>query len=151
PPDRDGMLGYIFLRNYLAVIDYGASQMRLYPADSTAPAECSKGRAPLQITPAGLAATLGTEFGRLHLAWDTGSPGNLLTAEALKIDPSADPYGRQVRLRNVTLGPVHIPLLSAQVEDLKIPGLDGLLGYDFFVAHRVCFDVKHKAVSIIDA
>jgi hypothetical protein len=87
----------------------------------------------------------------MRVGWATGATGNMLTARSMKIDVDADPYGRQVRLRSVSLGSVHIPLLSAQVVDLKIPGLDGVLGYDFFVSHHVCLDVRHKTVSVTDA
>jgi hypothetical protein len=152
PADRDGVLGFVFLRNYIVAIDFSGAQVRLYPADSSRPPdECAQGRASLSILPAGLASTIGTEFGRMRVGWATGATGNMLTAQSMKIDVDADPYGRQVRLRNVSLGSVHIPLLSAQVRDLKIPGLDGVLGDDFFASHHVCLDVKHKTVSVTEA
>lgn len=151
PPEQDGVLGFAFLRNYIVAIDFSSAQLRLYPADSARPPEeCAAGRAPLTIVAAGLASTIGTDFGRMRVGWDTGAPANELTPRSMKIDPDADPYGRQVRLRNVSLGPVSIALMSAQVVDLKIPGLDGVLGYDFFASHRVCLDVKHKAVSVTE-
>jgi len=151
PADRDGVLGFAFLRNYIVAIDFGSAQVRVYPADSSRPPEeCAQGRAPLSIVPAGLASTIGTEFGRMRVGWATGATGNMLTAQSMKIDVDADPYGRQVRLRNVSLGPVHIPQLSAQVVDLRIPGLDGVLGADFFASHHVCPDVKHRSVSVTE-
>jgi len=151
PPDRDGTLGFAFLRNYVVAIDFSGAQVRLYPADSTRPpGECAQGRESLSIVPAGLASTIGTDFGRMRVRWDTGSTVNMLTPRSMKIDPDADPYGRQVRLHNVSMGSMHIPLLLAQVADLKIPGLDGVLGYDFFASHHVCLDVRHKTVSVTE-
>jgi len=151
PPDRDGKLGFAFLRNYAVALDFSSAQMRIYPADSSrAPDECEQGHVSLSVASAGLLSTLGTEFGRMRLRWDTGAPGNQLTPRSMKINPDADPYGRQVRLHNVSLGSVHLPLLSAQVVDLKIPGVDGVLGADFFAGHRVCLDVKHRTVSVTE-
>jgi len=151
PADRDGVLGFAFLRNYIVAIDFSGAQVRLYPADSSRPPdECAQGRTALTILDAGLASTLGTEFGHMRVGWATGAAANMLTAQSMKIDVDADPYGRQVRLRNVSLGSVQIPLLSAQVVDLKSPGLDGVLGFDFFASHHVCLDVKHRTVSVTE-
>lgn len=43
------------------------------------------------------------------------------------------------------LGPLKVRSVKVQ-----IPGVQGLLGFDFFNEHVVCFDARHGAVAIAE-
>lgn len=148
PPDRDGMLGLSFLRNYTLVVDVHDSQLRLYGPAGQLPTECGRRVAPLDADASGISSVLTTSDLRLRLGWDTAASDTYVNPVALKIDPSQFTPGEERTLRGVLLGNIKIDALALRVVPLPVPGIDGLLGEDFFRRHLVCFAFQRQLVAV---
>ena len=146
PPDRDGMLGFSFLKNYVVLVDFKAAELRLY--SSEVPPQCRRHRSPLIVGANGLSSAVRTEFGELHLGWDTAATGTFIKPGSLNIASSAYKVGATHTLRKFGIGDVELGPVIVRTVDLNVPGLDGLLGYAFFQKHVVCLDVPGRTVAV---
>jgi hypothetical protein len=149
PPGKSGHIGFAFLRNYVVVLDYGAKMMKLYTAgEEKLPRECGEARAPLMIGEYGLQSVALTDRGEIRIGWDTGAQTNAFTPATFSVPAERYVLGQEHEFRDFTLGQVKLGPLKVRTIDLQMPGLNGLLGYDFFASHVVCFDVGRKIVAI---
>jgi len=149
PPKRDGQLGFAFLRNYTVVVDFPGRRLKLYDAeDAPLPPECGTQVAPLEIGAAGLQSVARTNLGTIRVAWDTAAQVSMLTPEALSVPDSRYVPGEQHELTEFTIGNVKLGPLTVRSVKAQIPGVQGLIGFDFFNEHVVCFDVRRGAVAI---
>jgi hypothetical protein len=149
PPGKMGHIGFAFLRNYTVVLDYGSKVMKLYtPDDATLPRECGTARAPLVTGEYGLQSVAHTDRGEIRFGWDTGAQTNAFTPATFSVPPERYVLGQEHEFRDFSLGDVKLGPLKVRTIDLQMPGLNGLMGYDFFASHVVCFDVSRKIVAI---
>lgn len=149
PPKRDGQLGFAFLRNYTVVVDFPGRQLKLYDAaEPTLPPECGTQVAPLEVGPAGLQSVARTSVGTIRVAWDTAAQASMLTPEALRVPDSRYKLGEPHELAEFTIGDVKLGPLTVRSVKVQIPDLDGLVGFDFFNEHVVCFDTRRGVVAI---
>jgi len=149
PPKKDGQLGFAFLRNYTVVVDFPGRQLKLYDAaEATLPAECGSQVAPLEIGAAGLQSVARTNIGTIRVGWDTAAQASMLTPEALSVPESRYVLGEPHELAEFTIGNVKLGPLKVRSVKVQIPGVQGLLGFDFFNEHVVCFDARRGAVAI---
>ena len=149
PPKKDGQLGFAFLRNYTVVVDFPGRQLKLYDAaDSTLPPECGTQVAPLEIGAAGLQSVVRTNLGTIRVGWDTAAQVSMLTPATLSVPDSHYVPGEQHEVAEFTIGNVKLGPLKVRSVKAQIPGVQGLLGFDFFNEHVVCFDTRRSAVAI---
>ena len=149
PPKRDGQLGFAFLRNYTVVVDFAGRQLKLYDAaDATLPPECGTQVAPLEIGAAGMQSIARTNRGTIRVGWDSAAQVSMLTPAALSVPDSRYVEGEPHELAEFTIGNVKLGPLKVRSVKAQIPGVQGLLGFDFFNEHVVCFDARRGAVAI---
>ena len=149
PPKNDGQLGFAFLRNYTVVVDFPGRRLKLYDAaEASLPPECGTRVAPFEIGPAGLQSVARTNWGTVRMGWDTAAQVSMLTPEALSVPDSRYTLGEQHELAEFTIGNVKLGPLKVRSVKTQIPGVQGLLGFDFFNEHVVCFDARRGVVAI---
>jgi hypothetical protein len=149
PPRKDGQLGFAFLRNFTVVVDFPGSQLKLYDAaDATLPPECGTQVAPLEIGAAGLQSVARTSVGTIRVGWDTAAQVSMLTPATLSVPDSRYVQGEPHELAEFTIGDLKLGPLKVRSVKLQIPGVQGLLGFDFFNEHVVCFDTRRGKVAI---
>lgn len=127
----DGYLGYGWLRQRAFVVDYAQAQLRLYEAPGL-PAECAAGAVlPLQMLGSLPWVRVQAADGRAwQLGVDSGANVNVLKPGVA--EPPAE----------LKLGPF-------QSVALAVPVIDGFLGHDFFITHRVCFDPSGARLAVL--
>lgn len=134
---QDGYLGYGVLKSHALVVDYARGELLMY-APSTGSAvlarECGGKTFDFQIRNAVIQATVETDAGPRIFQFDTGANRNIVR-QALETDASEATFKR-FHLGNVELGP-----MSFRVIPYRAPDVDGVLGKEFFAAHRVCLDL----------
>jgi predicted aspartyl protease len=84
----------------------------------------------------------------LRLIVDTGATYSFLSSDVAQAAslPIADDFyeTRDFRLGDIAIGPFDFVTV-----DLHIPGVDALLGYNFFKDHVVCFDGPRSKLTIV--
>lgn len=148
PPRRDGQLGFAFLRNYTVVVDFGGKQMKIYEAGDTMPTECGTNIAPLEVGVAGLQSVVHTNVGTVRMLWDTAAQVTVLKPEILSIPDSRYVLGEEHELTEFTIGEVKLGSKKVHTVKTPIPGVQGLIGFDFFQQHLVCFNPSRGVVAI---
>ena len=149
PPKKDGQLGFAFLRNYTVVVDFPGRRLKLYDAaEPPLPPECGTHVAPLEIGAAGLQSVVRTNKGTIRVAWDTAAQVSMLTPETLSVPDSRYVEGEPHELSEFTIGNVKLGPLTVRSVKVQVPGAQGLLGFDFFSEHVVCFDTRRGVVAI---
>jgi hypothetical protein len=149
PPGKSGHLGFAFLRDYTVVVDYGRKVMKLHGLEEKKlPPECGEERVPLVVGEYGLQSVAQTDRGEIRFGWDTGSQTNAFTPATFSIPRERYVPGQAYEFRDFSLGEVQLGPLKVRTVDLQMPGLSGLMGYDFFASHVVCFDVARKRVGL---
>jgi hypothetical protein len=134
PEGFDGYLGYGWLRRYVVVFDYGAGQMRLYPAgDGNAISkECPSTNFALGQYGNIVTSVFQLQQQPVTFALDTGESQNTIRpAVARQKDGS-------VRFP-LFAGDVNLGSMPFHVVDFKEPDVAGVLGTDFFKGRVVLF------------
>lgn len=145
----DGVIGRLFLNEFVAVYDYGALRISLFDSREreAAKRECRGTRARMLPDPEGIVITRArADEQEMRVLWDTGAVHSVVKqsfAEERKL-PIESPFytARKFELAGQDAGPVQFV-----VADLKAPAaVDGYLGYDFFAGHVVCIDPQGQTV-----
>jgi hypothetical protein len=91
---------------------------------------------------------LQTDFGRLSLWWDTGSPTSLLSTRFTEHMPrlvSGDIASTQtLDIDSRQFGPWQFQVIRTSLPRFA----DGIIGFDFFASHVVCFDFPHRQLRL---
>lgn len=146
---QDGYLGYGVLKNHALVIDYAKGELLMYAptAGSTVLArECGGKTFDFEIKNAVIQATVETDVGPRIFQFDTGSNRNIVRpapTTAATQEMQAEVTYKRFRLGNAKLEP-----MSFRVIPYRAPDVDGVLGREFFAAHRVCLDLDTGKGSI---
>lgn len=147
----DGLLGMEFLRPYVARFDYGSSTLTLFHAneEKAVAAACTGHQVPVFEHPLRFwSSEMSTDHGPLRLVWDSGATYSMIAAESARARsmPILDDLYQTVTLKS---GGSEFGPLDFVVLDLHVPGVDALLGYNFFQRHIICFDGPRSAVIIV--
>jgi Aspartyl protease len=147
-PPFDATLGRGFLERYTVVVDYPHQRFKLYPA-LRARKVCGAATAAILPTQDGfMFSSIQTDNGPMNLGWDTGANYSFVQESLAK--------ARQLKITDVfysthrfALGQFDAGAMRLVAIDLSgLPTLDGLIGYNFFEKHRVCFDYVRRTVSV---
>lgn len=139
---QDGYLGYGVLKNHALVIDYAKGELLMYaPAAGSAmlARECGRKTFDFVIRNAVIQATVETDAGPRIFQFDTGANRNIVRSAlttAAEQETQTEVTFKHFRLGNTNLGP-----MSFRVIPYRAPDVDGVLGREFFAAHRVCLDL----------
>jgi hypothetical protein len=141
-----GFLGSGLLKGHAVVLDYPHRRMVLIQGKpSSKQALCTGTAVKFSDRPAvweGEAFTeADTDFGRVTLAWDTGSQMTLLNQAVSRATDRI--VSTRFLLGGRDFGPYSFGLLVA-----TLPSFDGAVGDDFFLKHRVCIDYPGRRVVI---
>lgn len=153
-PDQHGQQGFLgtaLLKPYQVVIDYSRLTLTLIaPGSSRARAgDCRGVAVPFVEQWRGEPVTeVETEFGRVVLWWDTGTPLSILTARFAQQARPKILEGPMLSDR-LGLGGTEFGPWPFEVVDFALPpGFDGFIGYDFFAQHVVCMDFPGRRVLV---
>lgn len=136
---QDGYVGYGVLKNYVLVIDYSRGDISMYdPADGPAVlrSECGAHTFAAEVKNAVIQATVETDAGERVFQFDTGANRNVARPLATASADQTEMTFTRFRLGNTDLGPMTFRLIP-----YRAPDVDGVLGREFFAAHRVCLDL----------
>lgn len=136
---QDGYLGYGVLKNYVLVIDYAGGKVSLYtPADGRAVLEqqCGEHTFDVTVKNAIIQTTIATDRGDRTFQFDTGANRNIVRPVSGAAAEQASVTFERFRLGSVDLGATPFGVIP-----YRAPDVDGVLGRDFFAAHRVCLDL----------
>ena len=147
-PEFDAVIGSDFLEHYTVVVDYPHKRFELHPSGS-AQAVCGAATATMLPSEDGIMfSTIHTDSGVMNLGWDTGATYSVLqkTVADLRGLPLKDDFysTRRFALDHFDAGGMEL----VSVDMAGVPDLDGLIGYNFFEHHRVCFDYAGHTVSV---
>lgn len=142
PPGIDGDLGYGYLRRYGLVIDYSLRTVKLF-RPGTQLDECRA--APVALLQLGSLPYVRFERGGqpFLLGLDSGANQNVV-----KRGQQDDASPQATTQDDIQLAGQVISTGPFRAIDLPIPVIDGLLGYDFFLRHRVCLDPTSKTFAV---
>jgi hypothetical protein len=157
---RRGRMGLALLRPFCVLIDYGASGLVLFNPDRSADSLLTGGgnRFPFQDSEDGILISGSVDGQDDERTWllDTGvtaSDGsgyfNLLKPKRFReIKDVQERDGRCfVKNRSLRIGSTVIDSLNLVSHDFRQPkGVDGFLGADFFMKHRVLVDFKKSMI-----
>lgn len=148
PPLFDALIGRDFLQRYTVVVDYPRQRIELHPA-ARALKVCGQSIATILPTSNGfMFSVVQTDSGAMNLGWDTGATYSFIQktlANARQLALDDDLYSTQrFTLANLDAGPMDM----VAIELGGVPEVDGLIGFNFFEKHRVCFDYKKRTVNV---
>jgi len=146
PPGRTGHVGLASLNPYLLVVNFSRSELQVRATGDFA-LECGTGDSRLIIGEHGIASEFHTESGSLLLGWDTAAQANILKPATLGLGQAQFKMDELRELRGA-VGTSERSDIAFRLMDIQIPGLDGLLGYDYFNRHVVCLDLPVRRVRI---
>jgi hypothetical protein len=95
----------------------------------------------------GIASELQTQSGSLLLGWDTAAQANILKPTVLGLSQDQFKMGELRRVLGA-IGTGERSSIPFRLVDTQVPGLDGLLGYDYFNSHVVCLDLPARRVRV---
>jgi hypothetical protein len=130
------------------VVDYPHQRFELYPV-SRARKVCGAATSVILPTRDGfMFSSVQTNNGDMNLGWDTGANYSFVQESLAK--------ARQLKINDVfystqrfALGQFDAGAMRLVAIDLAgLAPLDGLIGYNFFEKHRVCFDYVRHTVSV---
>src|SRR5262249_19348628 len=133
---------------YTVVVDYPRKRFELYPP-SRARKVCGPAAGPIVPNRDGVMfSTVRTDAGVMNLGWDTGATYSVVqkaVAVARSLTLQDDFYSTpRFSLEQFDAGAMDL----AVVDLAGLSDLDGLIGFDFFEHHRVCFDYAKGTVSV---
>ena len=140
---QDGYLGYGVLKNHILVIDYAKGELLMYaPAGGSAVLEdeCGGGTFDFEIKNAVIEAKVETDAGLRTFQFDTGANRNIVRPASMA--PATQEVQTEVTFKRFILGNVKLGPMSFWVIPYRAPDVDGVLGREFFAAHRVCLDLS---------
>jgi hypothetical protein len=139
PPGRTGHIGLRPFWNYLLVVNFAISKVELRMSGDF-PFECGTDESELERSDVGVASVLRGDSAQLKLGWDAAAQANLLSPQAIGIELGKFEVGE---LHTIVgrIGSATHEEISFRLVPISIPGLDGLLGYDYFADHVVCLDL----------
>lgn len=147
---QQGFLGTSLLKRYKVVIDYPHRRIVLATPGGTEnkASKCTGSVVPFSPQWDGEpAAEASTEFGRLVMWWDTGTPTSVLSKRF--VQASTQVSEDTLTLKHLFLGGHEFGPWQFEVWDVALPrGFDGLMGYSFFARHVVCIDFPNKRLLI---
>jgi hypothetical protein len=148
PPLFEALIGRGFLERYTVVVDYPHQRFELYPA-SRAREVCGPVTATILPNADGfMFSTIQTDDGPMNLGWDTGATYSFVQkslANARRLGLKDDLYST----RRFAMGQLDAGAMDLVAIDLTgVPDVDGLIGFNFFEKHRVCFDYARRTVSV---
>ncbi|MBI2930544.1 MAG: hypothetical protein HYY16_02740 [Planctomycetes bacterium] len=147
---RNGYVGLGILRDTCLIIDYRASKVVMSRAfvDSAEYAVSRWPHSTVRVGGDGVVSRMTLDGVERIVVWDTGFTYSVLRPR-LAPPPRVEKRGRQgfytpdsVRLDGVELGPLEFVLV-----DFQQPEVDGVVGYNFFRDHVVCFDLPRGVVA----
>lgn len=147
-PDKktQGYIGTALLKPYRIVIDYPHRVLTLLRGEGQS-ALCRGTRVPFDLSSPmwrGEPMTAAqTDFGRVLLAWDTGSFTSVIRKAAV---PSA--HLGPVTTEKLILGGRNFGPRQLRVFDVSLPGFDGFIGNDFFDQNVVCVDFPDNELRL---
>jgi predicted aspartyl protease len=144
----EASIGRGFLERYTVVVDYPHQRFELYAA-SRAREVCGAATAVmLPIEDGFMFSSIQTDDGPMNLGWDTGANYSIVQksiANARRLRLTQVFYStRRFALDQFEAGAMRL----VAIELPGLPNLDGLIGYNFFERHRVCFDYTRRTVSV---
>jgi hypothetical protein len=149
PPLFDAVIGRDFLERYVVVVDYVQHRFELHPA-SRGRAVCGPPTSAITPNADGIMfSAIETDTGSLKFGWDTGATisviqKSLATARQLTLGKDDFYSTHRFSLGQLDVGPLEMVALNLP----GVPDVDGLIGFNFFEKHRVCFDYAHGTVSV---
>jgi hypothetical protein len=141
-PNRLGTVGRALFGPDAALwVDLPRGELRVLTREDAAALKVGLTCLPMELGGSGIVTELETDAGPMRVVWDTGAQASLLRA------PDASPDARPPAVtRTLTLGPkVQVRFTPYPFEE---PPVDGYLGFDFFMAHPVLFDLGARCVAI---
>jgi hypothetical protein len=147
-----GYLGSGLLKSNAVVLDYAHHSMTLLRGEGAALQELCRGTVVTFSVSSpkwrGEAVTESdTDFGRVTLWWDTGSPATALSKSASHASHLPTSTERVVTHRFM-LGGSNFGPWPLNILNVSLPGFDGFIGDDFFKKHRVCIDFPGNRIVI---
>jgi hypothetical protein len=147
-----GYLGTGLLKSDAVVLDYKHHRLTLLPSKDVAFETLCQGTAVSFSAGSpkwrGEAVTeSNTDFGRVTLWWDTGTPATVLSSSAIHATHLPTSTERVVTHQFV-LGASDFGPWTFDIWPVPLPGFDGFIGDDFFKKHRVCIDFPGNRVVI---
>jgi Aspartyl protease len=147
-PEFDAIIGRDFLARYTVVVDYPRHWLELHPPEH-ARAVCGPPTIGMLPSEDGIMfSTVHTDAGVMNLGWDTGATYSVVQKAVANLRglPLKDDFysTRRFQLEHTEGGEMDFVSMDMS----GVPDLDGLIGYNFFERHRVCFDYRHQSVSV---
>jgi hypothetical protein len=140
PAGNTGHVGMTSLRSFLLVVDFRAKQIEIRRSGDY-PRICGTQEANLILDPVGLVSVFYTSYGKIRLLWDTAAQTNVLKPFVLGIEPGGFTVG-DPRTLSGSIYESELTETEFRLVDVQIPGVDGILGYDYFADHIVCLDLS---------
>jgi hypothetical protein len=140
PPGKAGHIGLAGIRDRTLVVDFPRRRIEIHPG-GTFPARCIGDEAELVTGDYGIASRFHTATGTLLLGWDTAAQINVLSPKVFGLASGQYEHG-ELRRRDGSVVAGKVEETSFRLLDIQIPGLDGILGYDYFLTHVVCFNFQ---------
>lgn len=146
PPGRTGHIGLRPFWNFLLVVNYPQGKIELRTSGDF-PFECGSNESELVRGESGIASVLRGESLPLTLGWDAAAQANLISPRAIGIEAEKVEVGELYTIGG-RVGASGLEEIPFRVVPISIPGLDGLLGYDYFSSHVVCLDLPALRVRV---
>jgi hypothetical protein len=136
---KSGHIGLASLRNNLLAVNLARRQIEVRKSGDF-PKICGSTDMKLVIGEIGVASRATSDVGPLMLGWDAAAQANIIDPSALKLSSGQYQHGdpRQIVL---AFDPLPKEVVPFRIVDIDIPGLDGLIGHDYFMTHVVCLDI----------
>lgn len=144
-----GFLGSGLLKAYQVVVDYPHLTITLIArGENEVPSENCQGTVvPFLSEKVEPITQAVTDFGRLTLWWDTGSPVSLISRRVTR--EAQVPQSKVVVTTRLSLGNADFGPWRFRISQFSLaPSFDGFIGYDFFARHIVCIDYPGRRVAI---
>lgn len=150
--EHDGVVGLHFFRKhqYNILVDYQNQELTLVPFGTAS--DIFRGTDYIQsIEPLHIASEHTFNNVKVHLNWDTGASQNLIAKAGLLADkytvnlaPGIDCIQLPIQIGKSTLP---IQFMNTK-EHVKLNDVNGFIGYNFFMEHKVFFDLENQRLYI---
>jgi Aspartyl protease len=143
---KSGHIGLASLRNNLLVVNLAQRQIEVRKSGDF-PKICGSTDTKLVIGEFGVASRATSDIGSFMLGWDAAAQANIISPSALKLSSGQYQPGdpRQIAL---AFDPMPIKPVPFRLVNIDIPGLDGLIGHDYFMTHVVCLDIPARKLRL---
>jgi hypothetical protein len=154
PPDGNGYIGMGLLGQFLVVLDYPATRVRLYESGDTRAFELECGRNTFEVSLVNKVAqsVVRTDYGDLLFEWDTGATHNFIRPSAIRRGESAGRLSgaeqATMTLTSLRFGGQELGPQEFRVAQFYSPALDAIFGTTFFASRKVCLDLPEGRGAI---